>query len=294
MEENPNEPDYIKVTVITNNPHGDNQKVIPMHYGHESPRSEADPLQDPEPTIDRKNFLRKLTTKLSAMVKFDDIRMVTDRNDRRNFIRKVYLILSTQMSFTTIFVGIVVGVEKVKSGVQSATTVAIIAAALAFFLVILVFCFVNISRRYPINYIVLALFTIFESYVIAFICSNYSSLAVLSAAFIATGICLSLFLFTYFTRSNITFMKGFIIANLSGGVFFVIFLAVTLHTIVQSVFALIAVVVYSAYLVYDILLISGGRYAQLSYDDYAIASIMLYIDIIGIFLYLLKLFRSNS
>ena len=155
----------------------------------------------------------KAHNEISVMVKFGDIRMVTDRNDRRNFIKKVYLILLTQMSFTTILFGIVVGVEKLKLGIQSVTTVAIVAAAPAFFLVALVFCFANISRRYPINYTVLTLFTIFESYVIAFICSNYSSLAVLSAAFNATGICLSLFLYAHFTRYHFTFTKGFIIAN---------------------------------------------------------------------------------
>ena len=72
------------------------------------------------------------------------------------------------------------------------------------------------------------------------------------------------------------------------------FLAVTFNALIQSVLALIAVGIYSGYLIYDILLISRGRYTQLSYDDYAIASIMRYIDIIGIFLCLLKLFRSSS
>ena len=123
-----------------------------MHYAQECPQSEADPFQDPEPT--RGQAIYEAHNEISVMVKFGDIRMVTNRNDRRNFIKKVYLMLLTQMSFTTILFGIVVGVEKLKLGIQSVTTVAIVAAAPAFFLVALVLCFANISRRYPINYTV--------------------------------------------------------------------------------------------------------------------------------------------
>ena len=48
-------------------------------------------------------------------------------------------------------------------------------------------------------------------------------------------------------------------------------------------------VFYGFYIIYDTQLIVGGRKHELSYDDYIIGALMLYVDIIGLFLELLEL-----
>lgn len=54
------------------------------------------------------------------------------------------------------------------------------------------------------------------------------------------------------------------------------------------------VLVIDFYLMYDIQLISGGRAHELSKDEYIIAAILVYTDIVNMFIYLLALFGSNN
>ena len=49
----------------------------------------------------------------------------------------------------------------------------------------------------------------------------------------------------------------------------------------------------SIYIVYDTQLIMGDRSRQLSVDDYIWAAMMLYIDIVRLFLYILQLLGKH-
>ena len=55
----------------------------------------------------------------------------------------------------------------------------------------------------------------------------------------------------------------------------------------------IAVMLFSFYLIYDTQLIMGGKRYEIDIDDYILGAIILYTDIITIFLYLLKLFGGK-
>ena len=59
-----------------------------------------------------------------------------------------------------------------------------------------------------------------------------------------------------------------------------------IHKLMSGLFALI----FCVYIVYDVQLICGGKSHQLSVDDYCFAALMLYIDIVQLFLQLLALF----
>ena len=63
------------------------------------------------------------------------------------------------------------------------------------------------------------------------------------------------------------------------------------NSVAQKVYAGIGALLFSLYLVYDTQLIVGGthRKHQFEIDDYAMAAICLYIDIIQIFMYILTL-----
>jgi FtsH-binding integral membrane protein len=58
-----------------------------------------------------------------------------------------------------------------------------------------------------------------------------------------------------------------------------------LHTIISAVM----VFFFSIYLIVDTQLIMGGRSYELSMDDYVLGAIILYVDIITIFIEILKL-----
>ena len=105
----------------------------------------------------------------------------------------------------------------------------------------------------------------------------------------------ALTIYAMFTKTDFTVCSG---------LFFVISIAM-LMLIIISIFmsfvswwhpfvSAILVMVYGLYLIYDTQLIAGGHSYQLTLDDYVVGSLMLYVDIMMIFLELLKLFGSRN
>ena len=60
------------------------------------------------------------------------------------------------------------------------------------------------------------------------------------------------------------------------------------------VYNLFGVLIYSVYLIYDTQLVAGGKRYELSMDDYVIAALIVYLDIIMIFLYLLQMLGGSQ
>ena len=56
----------------------------------------------------------------------------------------------------------------------------------------------------------------------------------------------------------------------------------------------IAAILFSAYLVFDIQAMMGGRYASYSPDDYVAAALAIYLDVINIFIAILNIIGMTS
>ena len=62
----------------------------------------------------------------------------------------------------------------------------------------------------------------------------------------------------------------------------------------QLVYAWAGALLFSFFIVYDTQLIVGGKHShEFSIDDYAFAAISLYLDIVQLFLYLLRIFGQR-
>lgn len=147
----------------------------------------------------------------------------------------------------------------------------------------------------PYNYIALGAFTVLESYIVGFICAFYEPLIVVAAASMALGVTIALTVYAWTTKKDFTTCGGMLFAMVATMFMFFFFTIFFYSDILYLVFSLFAVVMYSFFIIYDTQLIAGGRYAELTYDDYIVGSLMLYIDIIGLFLYILAIFgRSNN
>ena len=57
---------------------------------------------------------------------------------------------------------------------------------------------------------------------------------------------------------------------------------------------MVGVMFFGFYLIVDTQMIMGGKGIELSVDDYVLASMLLYIDIVQIFLYLLRLLGNKD
>jgi len=233
------------------------------------------------------SIFKRLTT-------FSNERMKTSYNDRKDFIKKVYFLLSLQLVWTALFAGMVVAIEPLRDGIKSTTPIVFVCMGMTFVILIAVFCYKKVAKKHPTNLILLASFTVFESYIVAFICAFYEPLIVLAAAIMTLGITAALTVYAWKTKKDFTTMGGIIVVLACSILLFGFFAIFTYNQILYTVYCLFAVIMYGIFIVYDTQLIAGGRYQELSYDDYILGALLLYIDIIGLFIYILSLFGNKN
>ncbi|XP_050541093.1 protein lifeguard 1-like [Daktulosphaira vitifoliae] len=219
----------------------------------------------------------------------------SDKTIRRNFISKVYSILMCQLLMTLVFVAMAVLHQPTKEFMQKHGELFIIAMIATFGTLIALACCEDLRRKTPTNFILLFVFTLAESYMVATCASRYYPHRVLLAIGLTTLICFALTIFAMQTKIDFTVMGGFLMVAVL--VLFVVSLVALffpsqlLNTIIASAGALI----FSLYLIYDTQLMVGGEHKySISPEEYIFAAINIYVDVINIFLYILTIIGASS
>lgn len=242
-----------------------------------------------QPQLQNQNEIQKssFSQRLSSFRTFYNNRMITDNNNRNNFIRKVYAIILTQILFTAIIVSILVGIKSIREAIKKTPYASLACIITSVIFGYFIFVKREIIKKYPHNYACLYLFTMIISYPIAYYSSNYSFIGVISSLFVTVGITGTLAVTAYFTKGKFTLLRGFVVGIMAGCSFFALSLSFSFTNIVAVGIGMIFVVIFTIYIVWDLQIICGGRYNELTYDDYAIGALLIYIDIVALFLFLL-------
>jgi protein lifeguard len=211
--------------------------------------------------------------------------------ERQRFVIKVYAICAFQVLITTAFVLVVMNNPKLKKWVGTNYWLQIVCFALALSAMVFVMCAKQAARKIPLNYILLTAFTLLWSYAIAAICGEYEAKVVLIAAVCTLAMFCGLTGMACFVRvEKLNFCWGLLGAVscliIPGILFLVFFRSFMIHTAVILLF----VVLLGCYIVYDTKLIM----VALSVDDYVIGSMLIYMDIVNLFLCLLSLFGNSN
>lgn len=213
----------------------------------------------------------------------------SNKNVRLGFIRKVYMILAVQLVFSAFLVWLSVYNEPYRQFLQQNTFILIIAAVLSIVLIYALMCYQSIARKVPHNFILLGVFTVCEAYLVSAITLGADPQLVLIAAILTAGIVVSLTIYAITTKTDFTMMGG-ILFMLLVTLILASFLGFFIRSKGFEIFiSSCSVVVFGLYLIYDTQLIVGGKRRELSVDDYIIGALMLYIDIIQIFLEILRI-----
>jgi FtsH-binding integral membrane protein len=216
-----------------------------------------------------------------------------DKTIRRMFIQKVYSILSLQLLVTFGFTAIVVFTPSIASWFRAHIWSYYIAYIVFLTLYITLMCCEGPRRSYPTNFILLALFTFAMSYMVAMICAHHKLDTVLIAVGITFACCTAVSLLSFWTKFDFT-RFGWALAIASLGLFIaglcMIFIRVKIAYIV---YCAIGVVIFILFLAYDTQLITGGKKYSISPEEYILGSIMLYVDIVYIFLFILQLVSAG-
>lgn len=210
-------------------------------------------------------------------------------DDRLNFVRKVYGILSAQLSFTALFCIFAVVSDSFKNFLINNPWIFIFCLIGSLAVMYALICSMNMARQVPTNYILLGIFTFCQAFMVAALCAFSSPKLVLMAAILTAGITIALTVYAFTTKMDFTksgeilFICG--IALMLGAVFLMIGYSRTLHIFL----CVLAVIFYGVYLLYDTQLIAGGKHQELSYDDYIIGALMIYVDVVSMFMEILRI-----
>ncbi|XP_028395865.1 protein lifeguard 1-like [Dendronephthya gigantea] len=214
----------------------------------------------------------------------------TERSIRAGFIRKVYSILMCQLVVTVAFIAFFLYCEPVQNYAEKHVGLFIAAVVMSFVLIIALACCESLRRKFPHNIILLSLFTLCEGFLLGVAASTYEADAVLIAAGITTAVVLAITLFSFQTKYDFTMMGGMLFVALIILILFGFLSIFFYNKIVNLIYACLGALIFSLYLVYDTqLMMGGGKQYALSPEEYIFAALNLYLDIINLFLFILRI-----
>lgn len=227
----------------------------------------------------------------------DNMGAFSSKEVRMGFIRKVYSILSVQLLVTVAFICFFTYHKDTNAWAKKGGVVLMFAALGASIVSLCTLaCCGGVRRKFPANFICLAIFTLAQSVVLGFASAFSKSDAVAMAIGITAIVVISLTIFAMQTKIDFTACTG--IAFVALIVFMVagIVLIFVRIPIVHMIYACIGALLFSFYLIIDTQMIVGGNHkSQISPEEYIFGVITLYTDIINIFLYILQILNyANS
>ena len=209
---------------------------------------------------------------------------------KKGFVKKVYSILALQLLFTTSLCAATVSVKNMHPFILD-TNVFAISLMTTIGSVCAIGCF---GSKYPWNILLLSLFTVAESVIISRLCllyflSGHGEIIIMSAGItsldfiILTGI-------AFFSKRDFSFMENMLSIGIFSLIGFMILQMFIASTFLNIMIGWFGVMLFSGYILYD----TSQILHRLGPDDAIHASLMLYLDIINIFILLLDLIRSSS
>jgi len=206
---------------------------------------------------------------------------------RLGFIKKVYGVVTLQLLVTFAFV--IFTFNKSLEPFFINLPLVIIAIVGSLVTVIMLSCSRNLARQTPNNYIILGVFTVCESYLVAFISAQYSPEIVITAIGLTTLVCVGLTAYACTTKTDFTFLGAFLVVTLLLLIMFGILLIFIPSSTAYLIYCCLGVLLFSIYLIYDTQLVMGKYGLEYQIDDYIIAALNIYLDIINIFIYILRI-----
>jgi FtsH-binding integral membrane protein len=209
---------------------------------------------------------------------------------RAAFVRKVYTLLSMQMLLT---VGVMClcmfNTALRKSIVNSVQTWLMISIIISF---VFMFALFFLREKHPVNYFVFFGFTLalaFQVGVIGAICAEAGlSMVALNAGVVTFAVFVSLTVFTMFSKADFSWMQAGLFCGLHCMILWGLFAMITGFQRGYW-YSLIGTLLFCGFIIYDTWRIT----TVYGYDDFLLAAMDLYLDIINLFIYILQLFLKE-
>ncbi|KAF8062055.1 hypothetical protein HT031_004315 [Scenedesmus sp. PABB004] len=208
---------------------------------------------------------------------------------RNGFVRKVFGIVGIQLAITVGFAAVCLFNPTIKLYVRTHSWPFYLAWGLAFGLLLVISCVEKARRQFPLNMVLLAAFTFAQAFLVGMITAFYNIEAVMLAFLVTSVAVVSLSLFAINTKLDVTRWTSLLLV---GMVAFIVLLLVGIFWINKVLYLVIAgfaCLLFSAYLLYDIQMVMGGKRYSLSPDEYVLGALSIYLDIVNLFIWLLAI-----
>ena len=216
---------------------------------------------------------------------------------RNQFVRKVYGILLFQFIFTFSLI-LICQIKVIKNFLYQHTKLYIslmIISAIIFIVSFIIFiCYPSFLRKYPQNYIFLFLFTISETILLIYVSILYSCYCVLGSIIFIIGICVVIFFISCINKISLRFIFICLIIAAILGIIYGILALIFRNYYFEFLFCLIGAIFFTLILVYDTQTFSQLNQNYITIDDYIYAALVLYTDIIRIFIQIIKILGRFS
>lgn len=230
------------------------------------------------------------------------------RESRQTFISRVYAILSAQLAVTALAVFLFgTHPEWTRSMLHSSgRVVPMLSLAVSTISALWIGISPRARRSSPLKWQLLALFTIGEAITVGLLSSFYQLKSVITAMSATAAATLSITLYSFLNQNPKYDLSqwGTAIASLAS--IFLIYGLINLLErtgilpqgflpFTEGIYAFFGAALFSLFLAYDTRLIVGGKHSkyQMNEKDYVWGAISIYMDVINIFIYLLRLIGDD-
>ncbi|CAJ1072836.1 protein lifeguard 1 [Xyrichtys novacula] len=210
-----------------------------------------------------------------------------DKTVRRAFVRKVFCIVTLMLLFTFSVVCLFTFSTTVKKTVQDNWWIYLTSIVLFLIVAISLSCCKSLRRRYPWNIVALVLITVSISVMVGTVASFYDTSAVVITMGATLAISVAIIVFSMQTRIDFTFCYGFLLVLLVDFFMFGIFCSFYYSHVADIGYGCLGALLFSLFLMIDVQLLTGSMSHRADPEEYIYAALIIYLDIVLIFLYLM-------
>ncbi|KAI2654848.1 Protein lifeguard 1 [Labeo rohita] len=250
----------------------------PYEQPHPYAVAMSEPGQDPPPDYDTEQFISS---------------GLDNQAVRRLFIRKVFAVLSLQLAVTCGFVAVFTFEPHVKLFVTQNVWTYWVGYVVFLVPYLVILCCGEFRRKHPWNLVSLSILTLAMSYMVGVISSFYDTDIVMMAIGITVLVCFTVIVFSLQTKYDFTSCYGVLFVCFIVLLFFGFLCIFMYNRILDLIYSTFGALLFTCFLAVDTQLLLGNKNLSLNPEEYVFAALNLYLDIIHIFLYILRIFGRS-
>ena len=216
-----------------------------------------------------------------------------EKTFRIGFVRKVFTIISVQLLVTASIAYLLASSDWFFDLSRQFQFILYLAGLIAIVIPLMISWSTTLSRRVPLNYILLGIFTVAESYCVGFMANHYKKESVLLAVYLTAIVVGTLSCYALKSKREITYSEGLLITLILGAIISVCLSWLMKIRLVDSLIFAGGCILSGMYFIYDVKKLMVGK-DKISLDDYIRGAMHLYIDIMRIFINTLQILSRRG